>query len=107
MGNGNLWVNTDGDVVHPNAPNGGGGYGNFKSATPLGINLNSTFDLPHPFSPVGLNTVPQPGGFLVNDQNFKRLIEAMEEDATEADSEWKLNLGSVLFTFLEPKVLAD
>jgi hypothetical protein len=39
--------------------------------------------------------------------NFERLIEAMEADATEADREWKSNLSNVLFTFLEPKVLAD
>jgi hypothetical protein len=112
MGDGNLWINTDGDVVHPNAPNGGGGKGYFKSAAPLGTNLDYTSDLPHPFSPVGRNTVPQhkaksDGASLVNDQNFERLIEAMEADATEADREWKLNLSNVLFTFLEPKVLAD
>jgi hypothetical protein len=107
MGDGNLWINTDGDVVHPNAPNGGGGKGRFKSAAPLGTNLDFTSDLPHPFSPVGRDTVPQPGSFLVNDQNFERLIEAMEADATEADREWKSNLSNVLFTFLEPKVLAD
>ncbi len=112
MGDGNLWINTDGDVVHPNAPNGGGGKGYFKSAAPFGTNLDFTSDLPHPFSPVGRNTVPQhqaksDGASLVNDQNFERLIEAMEADATEADREWKSNLSNVLFTFLEPKVLAD
>jgi hypothetical protein len=110
MGDGNLWINTDGDVVHPNAPNGGGGNGFFKSAAPLGTNLDFTSDLPHPFSPVGRNTVPQAksgGASLVNDQDFERLIEAMEADATEADREWKSNLSNVLFTFLEPKALAD
>jgi len=77
MGDGNLWTNIDGDVVHPNAPNGGGGSGRFKSAAPLGTNLDFTSDLPHPFSPVGRNTVPQAesdGASLVNDQNFERLI---------------------------------
>src|SRR5450755_2687033 len=110
MGNQDLWVNTEGDVVHPNAPRGGGGKGFFNSAAPLGTNLDSTSGLPHPFSPVGRDLVPQAksdGASLVNNQDFERLIEANEADATEADSEWKSNLSNVLFTFLEPKVLAD
>src|SRR5689334_3776688 len=108
MGDRNLWKNTDGDTVHPNAPNGGGGKGYFKSAAPFRTDLDFTSDLPHPFSPVGRNTVPQSdGASLVNDPNFERLIEAMEADADEADREWKSNLSNVLFTFLEPKVLAD
>jgi len=44
---------------------------------------------------------------LIDDKNFKRLIEAMEADADEADREWKSNLGSVLFTYFDPAVLAD
>jgi hypothetical protein len=110
MGDENLWINTDGDVVHPNAPNGGGGKGFFKSATPLGTDLDFNSDLPHPLSPVGRNTVPQAksdGASLVNNQDFERLIEAMEADATEADREWKSNLNNVLFTYLEPNALAD
>jgi hypothetical protein len=110
MGDGDLWTNADGDVVHPNAPSGGGGAGFFRSAAPLGTNLDSTSDLPHPFSPVGRNFVPQAnseGSSLVNNQDFERLIELMEADATDADQEWKSNLSNVLFTFLEPKVLAD
>ena len=112
MPDGNLWINSDGDVVHPNAPNGGGGQGYFESAEPVGTNLDSSSDLPHSFSPVGRNTVPQrnaksDGASLVNNPDFKRLIEAMEADAEEADREWKSNLSNVLFTFLERKVLAD
>src|ERR1035438_9183299 len=111
-GDGNPWINTDGDVVHPNAPNGGGGTGSFKRAAPLGTNLDDTSDLPQPSSAVGRNTVPQPtamsdGASLVNNPEFERLIELMEGDATAADREWKSNLGNVLFNWLEPKALAD
>ena len=42
-----------------------------------------------------------------NDQDFERLIEAMEEDGTKAYDECNSNLSNVLFTVLEPKVLAD
>jgi len=58
MSDRNLWINDDSDVVHPNAPAGGGGAGFFKSAAPLGVNLDITSPVPHPFSPVGRNTVP-------------------------------------------------
>jgi hypothetical protein len=44
---------------------------------------------------------------LVNNKDFERLIEAMEEDGTEAHYKWTSNLSDVLWTFLEPKVLTD
>jgi len=67
MGAGNLWINTDGDVVHPNAPNGGGGKGSFKSAAPWGTNFDDyTSDRPHPFSPVGRNTVLHSASLVSN-----------------------------------------
>jgi hypothetical protein len=47
------------------------------------------------------------GASLVNDPEFERLIELMEDDATDADTEWKSNLNNVLFNLLEPKVLVD
>jgi hypothetical protein len=47
------------------------------------------------------------GASLVNDPDFERLIEAMEADADEADSEWKSNLSNGVFTYLEPEVLTQ
>lgn len=55
----NLWINGAGNVAHPDAPRGGGGLGNFKSALPLGYNLDPNLaTLPHPFSPSGQNSAP-------------------------------------------------
>ena len=112
MGDRNLWINTDGDVVHPNAPNGSGGKGYFKKC-------RTSWDKPRLYfrssSPL-LAGRPQyrssisamsAGASLVNDRDFERLIEAMEADADDADGEWKSNLNNVLFNLLEPKVLAD
>jgi hypothetical protein len=47
---GDLWLNEDGDVIHPDAPDGGGGPGYFRSA---GILCGDPFadGLPHPWSP--------------------------------------------------------
>jgi hypothetical protein len=45
------WVNQTGNVVHPNAPSGGGGPGYFKPATPLGLSGDTFSSLPHPHSP--------------------------------------------------------
>ena len=45
------WVNQSGNVVHPNAPSGGGGPGSFKSATSLGLGHDTLSPLPHPHSP--------------------------------------------------------
>ncbi|MGO9109808.1 MAG: DUF922 domain-containing protein [Thermoguttaceae bacterium] len=53
-----LWINCDGEVVHPNAPAGGGGPGFFASAPPLGKDPNLDPPVPHPFSPAGNNLVP-------------------------------------------------
>jgi hypothetical protein len=47
------------------------------------------------------------GAALVKDANFEHLIEAMEADAEVADSEWKSQLGSGVFTFLAPEVKAE
>ncbi len=112
MADGDLWKNTDGDVVHPNAPNGGGGNGYFKSAVLVGTNLADPSDPPHPFSPDGRNTVPPTqaasgGASLVNNLLYQKLAEAMEADADDADAEWKSNLSNRLFTFLAPEVLAQ
>jgi hypothetical protein len=45
-----LWLNQDGQIVHPDAPRGAGGQGIFRNAGPLDDEL---FDrgLPHPWSP--------------------------------------------------------
>ena len=58
MGDTNLWINVDGKVVHPDAPKGGSGQGHCKSVQPLGSNVEDEADVPHPFSPVGRNTIP-------------------------------------------------
>jgi len=50
-----LWVNINNEVVHPNAPNGGGGPGYFKPATFSRGGAHLLGDIPHPFSPVGRN----------------------------------------------------
>lgn len=59
MSDQNLWFNQQGQVVHPNAPLGGGGPGNFKSAVPLGVNHETQLsNVAHPFSPLGRNSTP-------------------------------------------------
>jgi len=52
-----LWFNHDGKVVHPDAPDGGGGPGYFCNAGPL---YGDAFGkgLPHPFSPAAQNLDP-------------------------------------------------
>jgi hypothetical protein len=48
---GSLWFNESGDVVHPDAPAGGGGRGFFRAASPLCA--TEYYDhLPHPHSSV-------------------------------------------------------
>jgi hypothetical protein len=50
------WLTNEGEVIHPNAPRGAGGGGNFRSGKPAGAEWNQ-HGLPHPNSPVGRNTV--------------------------------------------------
>lgn len=45
------WFNQHGDVVHPNAPSGGGGSGSFAQPGPLGGHVDPRSKLPHPQSP--------------------------------------------------------
>jgi hypothetical protein len=52
-----LWLNQDGDLIHPNAPDGGGGPGFFRGAVALNTDPFSD-DLPHPSSPAGRNLDP-------------------------------------------------
>lgn len=49
-----LWSSAFGEIVHPDAPRGGGGPGRFWSSGPLGTE-RSLAELPHPRSPVGRN----------------------------------------------------
>jgi hypothetical protein len=44
------WLNTQGDVVHPDAPRGGGGPGLFARSGPLGADGEAEL-LPHPDAP--------------------------------------------------------
>ena len=48
---GKPWVNQNGDVVHPNAPRGGGGAGFFRECGPLGCDTDAGIAVPHPHSP--------------------------------------------------------
>ena len=57
MGDPKLWVNSDGKVVHPDAPLGDGGPGHFRSAMPAGSGDDLVPGIPDPFSPVGRNVV--------------------------------------------------
>ncbi len=57
MGDPKLWVNSDGKVVHPDAPLGDGGPGHFRSATPVGGGDDLVPGIPDPFSPEGRNVV--------------------------------------------------
>jgi len=47
----NPWINQNGEVVHPNAPTGGGGAGAFASPISLGRGMNLSSWVPHPQSP--------------------------------------------------------
>lgn len=53
----NPWINQDGDVVHPNAPAGGGGPGAFGSQRSLGHGFDLS-GLPHPQSPAARHLTP-------------------------------------------------
>ena len=54
-----LWHGWQDDLAHPHAPLGGGGLGNFKSATPLcGCLHHSDRTMGHPYSPVKMTAVP-------------------------------------------------
>ena len=48
------WLGSDGKVVHPNAPRGGGGAGSFQSPKHFGGEVEA-FCIPHPNSPAGRN----------------------------------------------------
>jgi hypothetical protein len=54
---GSLWLNSDGDLVHPNAPGGGGGPGDFRVAGPLSADPFND-DPPHPWSPAARTLDP-------------------------------------------------
>jgi hypothetical protein len=77
MSDPNLWVNSDGNVVHPNAPTGGGGAGYSKSAPPSGSGARLVPDIPHPRSPVGRNVI-------LNDGQKQQILDA---DAADAGSQ--------------------
>jgi len=46
-------MNEDGQVVHPDAPQGGGGPGFFRTCGPLGCDVDVHGSMPEPHSPVG------------------------------------------------------
>jgi len=50
------WLTNEGEVIHPKAPRGAGGGGNFHSGRHAGAEWNG-HGLPHPDSPVGRNAV--------------------------------------------------
>ncbi len=54
---GSLWLNPEGDVVHPDAPKGGGGPGFFRASGPLYAD-SSEGELPHPRSPAARTLDP-------------------------------------------------
>lgn len=47
------WISESGDVVHPDAPQGSGGPGGFRTCGPLGCEVDSYSWAPHPHSPEG------------------------------------------------------
>ncbi|MGL4424500.1 MAG: DUF922 domain-containing protein [Gemmataceae bacterium] len=53
MNDKHLWLTAQDKVVHPHAPNGGGGPGKFRSAMPSGRGPAATESVSHPFSPEG------------------------------------------------------
>ena len=46
-----LWTTTEGEVISPNAPAGGGGAGRFRTAIPLGTDAPAIPALPEPNAP--------------------------------------------------------
>jgi hypothetical protein len=61
-----------------------------------------------PSQPAGNPSQPdQPaptGASLINDPTFEKLIEAMEADGEEADTQWKSQVNDGVFRFLAPEV---
>jgi len=55
------WLTSDGQVVHPNAPRGGGGAGGFRNAKHFGAEADG-HGIAHPNSPVGRNVILSEGG---------------------------------------------
>ena len=53
------WLSSDGEVVHPSAPRGGGGNGSFQSGRQFGAEVDD-HRTPHPSSPLGRNAVFSP-----------------------------------------------
>jgi hypothetical protein len=80
MSDPNLWVNSEGNVVHPSAPPGGGGPGYFNSATPSGSGDHLVPDVPHPFSPVGRNVI-------LNDKQKQQMLNAYAADGPPASKD--------------------
>lgn len=50
------WLGSDGQIVHPNAPRGGGGLGSFRSSKQFGDEVDAHC-IPHPNSPAGRNAL--------------------------------------------------
>ena len=50
------WLTSEGQVVHPKAPRGGGGAGGFQSARHFGAEVDA-HGIPHPDSPAGRNAI--------------------------------------------------
>jgi hypothetical protein len=61
----------------------------------------------HPSDTSDQSDQPAPGSSLVNDPQFEKLVEAMEADGDEADTEWKSQVNDGVFRFLAPEVHAD
>jgi hypothetical protein len=72
-----LWVNLDGNVVHPDAPSGGGGPRRFKSANPLGSGDHLLPGVPDPSSPDGRNVV-------LNDKQKQQILNAADAGTPSA-----------------------
>jgi hypothetical protein len=60
------WINENGDVVHPNAPQGAGGPGSFRNPNPLGWGGDLHSSVPHPHSPAARHVA-------LNDEHKKHL----------------------------------
>ena len=81
-----------GEVVHPNAPRGGGGPGGFRSARQYGEE-GGGFGTPHPNSPLGrnadLSTVQQ---HLLHERNLK--LNQLNAEAAVSYVQAKMTIGA-------------
>lgn len=74
MGDPKLWLNGHDRVVHPDAPRGDGGPGNFTTPGPAGSGGSLVPGIPDPRSPVGMRTV-------FDSQQKEQVLVAADADA--------------------------